>query len=332
MAEIFGHLPCGTPVHRLRLVGGGMVAHVLTLGAIVQDLRLQGHDAPLTLGADTLAPYLDEMAFFGALVGRVANRIAGGQFVLGGKVHQLSRNDPGGHCLHGGAQGTFARVWNIRAQGTDHVTLALLLEDGEMGFPGVLELEAHIALEDQAIRFEIMAKAEADTLCNIAQHSYFALDDTGDLRAHALRIAAENYLPVDDTNIPTGDIAPVAGTQFDLRTAQCPQSARLDHNFCLAPARAALRPVAWLRSQHSGVSMVLETTEPGLQVYNAHAMALAAPGLGGRHYGPHAGIALEAQGWPDAPNHPHFPPVTLRAGETCHQITRYRFALGEAPE
>ena len=325
MIEAFGTLPDGQTIHRMRLEGGGMQARILTLGAIVQDLRRDGVAHPLVLGAPELGPYLGPMQYFGATVGRFANRIAHGRFDLGGRTYQLSQND-NGHCLHGGAQGSARRVWRVSAQTPSSVELALHMADGEMGFPGALDVALTISLSDGALDFDIRAQGDRDTLCSFSHHGYFALDGSGSLAQHRLRIATDAYLPVDDTLIPTGNVAPVA-SGFDLRAPRLLRDVVLDHNFCLSPQREALRPVAWLQSDISGLRMQLETTEPGLQVYTAaHLPETGAVGHGGQPLGRHAGIALEPQVWPDAPNRAGFPSALLHAGEVYHHRSRYVFS------
>lgn len=324
MSEVFGHLSDGQPVHRLRLEGGGLTAHVLTLGAIVQDLRMEGVAHPLVLGADNLSPYLGPMQYFGAIVGRCANRIAQGRFDIDGEVFQASTNFRGRHCLHGGTRGSGQKIWTVTAQTPSSVVMSLHLPDGDMGFPGALDVVLTISLDNMALGFDIRATCDRSTLCNFAHHGYFILDDSGSIARHRLRLAADHYLPVDDDLIPTGEITPVAQTDFDFRTPRSLHDVALDHNLCLSTARTNLRPVAWLEA--ASLSMQIDTTEPGLQVYTAnHLPQPGMQGLEGRDYGQHAGIAMEAQVWPDAPNRPEFPSALLRPGEVYHQQTRYIF-------
>ncbi|WP_227426823.1 aldose epimerase family protein [Roseibaca sp. Y0-43] len=324
--EPWGQMPDGQLVHRLHLSGGGITAHVLTLGAIVQDLRLDGVAYPLVLGAGQLAPYLGPMRYFGATVGRFANRIAGGRFTLNGVTHDLSRNTPGGHCLHGGTRGASDRIWAIEDHAPDRATLSLTLPDGDMGFPGRMEVVLQVALAEGAISFDYSATTDADTPCSLSHHGYFVLDDSGSIAEHRLRVAAERYLPVDASTLPTGEIAPVADTPFDFRSPRSLSGVALDHNFCLTGKRVPLRPVAWLDSPRSGLAMQVATTESGLQVYTAnHLPEQGVTDHKGRPYARHAGIALEAQAWPDAPNRPDFPDATLRVGETYRHVTRYSF-------
>lgn len=331
MSEVFGHLSDGQAVHRLRLQGGGLTAHVLTLGAIVQDLRLDGIAHPLVLGADSLTPYLGPMQYFGAIVGRCANRIAKGRFEIDGQIFQASTNFRGRHCLHGGTVGSGQKIWAITAQTLSTVVMSLQLPDGDMGFPGALNVVLTISLADTTLDFDIRATCERSTLCNFAHHGYFILDDSGSIASHSLRLAADHFLPVDDDLIPTGEVAPVAQTDFDFCTDRNLRNVALDHNFCLSQERTTLRPVAWLET--ASVSMRMDTTEPGLQLYTAN--HLPQPGIHGpegRAYGRHAGIAMEAQVWPDAPNHPNFPSALLRPGDVYHQHTRYVFKHVPDPE
>ncbi|MGP9789689.1 aldose epimerase family protein [Roseinatronobacter sp. NSM] len=323
----FGTMPDGQVIEQVTLRGGGMVAQVLTLGAIVQDLRMAGSDHPLVLGADTAAPYLDQMRFFGAIVGRFANRIAGATFELDGHRYRIGPNCAGGHALHGGPVGSSQRLWDITAHSTDSVTLQLHMPDGEMGFPGNLRVVATLSLPATGtLQICIQATTDKATPCSFAHHGYFILDDTGSLAQHSLQIRADHYLPVDDTLIPTGKIEPVANTAFDYRTARDLKGQALDHNFCLSMTKAPLRPVALLRSRATGLSMRMDSTEPGLQVYTASQFPVTGlTGLGQRRYGRFAGVALEAQAWPDSPNQPRFPLAILRPHDQYQQTTRYIF-------
>jgi aldose 1-epimerase len=326
MDDIFDHLPDGRPVHRIQLHDGRLSASVLTFGAIVQDLRLAGLPFPLVLGADRIAPYLGPMRYFGAMVGRYANRIGGGQFQLNGQTIELSRNQDNRHSLHGGSIGSAERLWQIRARSADSLTLSLTLADGEMGFPGEMSVDLIISLAQDRLCFDIKAKSNRDTICSFAHHGYFVLDGSGSIATHRLEIAADSVLDIDADLIPSGAIIPVSQAGLDFRIPRSLQDMVLDHNFCLSSARMASRPVARLCSDRSGLAMQIETTEPGLQVYTANHLPVAGmEGLEGRQYDQHAGIALEAQNWPDAPNHRNFPCSILRAGTLYHQRTNYAF-------
>ena len=320
----FGTLPDGRQVQRITLQGGGLTAQVLDLGAIVQDLRLDGVAHPLVLGAPSPATYLGPARYFGAIVGRFANRIGGARFTLDGRMHHTDPNFRGRHTLHGGSVGTDLHLWRIATLAPASVRLELDLPDGHMGFPGNVAISATITLANGALGFTLTAQSDAATPCSLAHHGFFDLDGRGDIRGHSLRIDADHMLPVDDDLIPTGEIAPVAGTRFDFRQPRQIGDSGFDHNFCLSDGPRALRPVAWLQGE-SGLSMRIETTACGLQFYDGAYMR-DVPGLDGRAYGPHAGLALETQSWPDAPNHPHFPDAILRPGQTYQETTRYVFA------
>lgn len=319
----FGFTPDGRAVEAVALRGPSLTARVLTLGATVQDLRLEGVAHPLVLGFDTPAPYFGPGLYTGALVGRFANRLGRGRFSIDGREHRADRNERGRTLLHGGVDGIHHWIWTIADLAGDRVTLGLDLPDGHMGFPGRLTIRAEISVAGDALVFDLLASTDAPTLCSLAHHGYFALDDSGDARGHLLQVAADHYLPVDADLLPTGEVAPVAGTRFDFRRPRDLRGGDYDHNLCLGAARGPLRPVAALTGR-TGLQMEIETTEPGLQLYDGRHFDGVA-GLDGRPYRPHAGVALETQGWPDAPNHPGFPDAVLRPGQDYRAVTRYRF-------
>ena len=330
--EIFGRLASGEAVERITIAGGGLTAHVLTWGAVIQHLRLEGHDAPLVLGFEDLASYLEHSPYFGATPGRCANRIAGGRFSIDGTAYRLECNERGVTHLHGGSDGTGRQNWRIAAQGPDFVTLTVTDPAGRAGYPGNCAIACTYRLSGGgtlSVAYE--AATDAPTPANLCQHSYFILDGGADAFGHEIRLAAEHYLPVDENLIPTGEVRPVAGTPFDLRdwTPLRRQTEEggiaFDHNFCLSAARQEKRPVAEVRSPLSGVSLSVSTTEPGVQLYTGAYVDSPVPGLGGRHYGPFAGFCLETQVWPDAVNHGNFPDAVLRPGKTLRQETDYVF-------
>jgi len=332
MARIIGRMPDGAGIAVVDLRGGGLSARVLTLGAIVQDLRLDGVPFPLVLGSPDPLAYLGPMVHVGALVGRYANRIGGAGFVLDGVAYRTDANWRGRHTLHGGAVGSGQQLWQVVAQAPDRVVLALRLPDGDMGFPGTLAVQVAIRLGPGAVLgFDIRAQADRATPCSFTHHGYFRLDDGPDLGAHRLRIAADRVLDVDGDLIPTGRLVPVAGGP-DFRRARSLAGWALDHGFALPPHGRRPRPVAMLDSAATGLAMRVETSAPGLQVHTATGFpAEGLAGHAGHRHGPGAGIALEAQEWPDAPNHPRFPPAILRPGGVWRQTTRYRFTPPEGP-
>ncbi|UWQ15374.1 galactose mutarotase [Aliiroseovarius sp. M344] len=328
MIEEFGTLPTGETVHRLRLEGGGLTGHILTYGAILQDLRLEGHDAPLVLGFPEFAPYLTHSPYFGAIAGRCANRIRDGHLELDGQTFQLDRNFIGKHSLHGGAVSMGKQLWAVVDYGSDHATLEITLPDGHMGYPGNLTVKVHFTLlEGGVLDIRMEAESDAPTLCNLAHHSYFKLDDSETISDHLFKVNADRYLPVNDELIPTGEERSVAETPFDYSAlSPVSQASPVDHNFCLSRQRTGLRSVAWLVSPLSNLTMECRTTEPGLQIYDGGKINIDLPGLNGREMIAHAGLAMEPQIWPDANHHSVFPQALLRPGETYRQHTQFAFS------
>lgn len=321
-------------MERVTIRGGGLTATVVPWGAAIQDLRLDGHAAPLVLGHADPEGYRANDAYFGAIAGRYANRIASGRFTLDGVTYDLPRNFLGRHTLHGGAEGFSAREWGFAAVSEDAVTLHLSDPDGREGFPGQLDASVTYSVGGEGVlRVSIEACADRATVCNLAQHSYFNLEDGGasDCRAHRMAIFAESYLPVDEELIPTGAVAPVMGTDFDFRAEREIGASRggcFDHNFCLSLARGDLRLAARARAPRSGVELEVWTTEPGVQFYSGEYVRAGGEGLDGVRYAAHSGFCLEPQVWPDAPNRPDFPQAVLREGEVYRQETEFRFGKG----
>ncbi len=327
----FGRMPDGQEIMQVSLSAGGLSAKFLTYGALLQDLRFQGHDPSLVLGFETLENYLDYSPYFGANAGRCANRIRDGHVLLDGQRYQLDCNFLDKHHLHGGRAGIGKRVWEIEEVTGDSLTLSITLADGEMGYPGDMEISLTYRLLDHGVLdIRFIATTDKTTLCNLAHHSYFNLDGTASIAEHLLQVDADSYTPVDEELIPTGEIRPVANGAFDFRSAKpvglVSADQILDHNFCLSAERQPIRTVAALESSNSGVSMKIRTTEPGLQVYDGAKVDIPVSGLEGRCMLKHAGIALEPQVWPDAIHHPDFPQAILRPGETYKQHTQYVFS------
>ena len=335
--DVFGQTPAGEPVRRIAIAGGGLTASVLSFGTILQDLRLEGHGAPLVLGYDDFAAYLAHRNFFGATAGRYANRIRDGRFIIAGARHAIDPDHPEMHGLHGGPGGYALRSWTVSAAGSDFVTLSLHDRAGTMGFPGAMEVHCTYRLKSGGtLSIEFSATTDEPTLCNLAHHSYFNLDDggAGSILDHRMTIAAGAYLPVDAALIPTGEVRPVDGTAYDFRLARKirpPAGAELpgyDHNFCVSAARGALKQAVWAQGASSGVEMEVWTTEPGVQFYTGQYLEAGMTGLDGIVYQPHSGFCLEPQVWPDSPNRPYFPQALLRPDEVYRPTTEYRFRLG----
>lgn len=328
---VFGQTVDGRKVHAVRLRCGQLAATVLTLGATLQDVRLAGTPWPLTLGANSVAAYEGPCRWFGSIVGPVANRIEGARANIDGRLCKFDANEAGRTTLHSGASGTDAQLWSIAAVDETSVTLTLTLPDGMGGFPGTRQITAHFKLSAPAtLTLTLAAETDAPSLMNLANHSYWNLDGADTTAGHQLQVMADHYLPTDDLGIPLAQ-TPVADTLFDLRQpALLSRDRPIDHNFCLASADRQLQDVAILYGSR-GVSMTVATTAPGLQIYdgawiNSHPF----PGLMGQVYGARAGVAIEAQHWPNAPHRPDFPSVSLLPGRTYHQQTRWRFSRSES--
>ncbi|MBD9447126.1 MULTISPECIES: aldose epimerase family protein [unclassified Rhizobium] len=331
--EVFGQTQSGETVFRVEIKGGGLTAKIITWGAVIQDLRLDGHDAPLLLGFDDFDSYPAHSSYFGATPGRCANRIGGGKFTLDGKNYQLDLNEKGVTHLHGGKDNIAKRNWTIVEHDADRVVLKIVDPDGRGGYPGNCTIQATYRVHGNG-EFSVTYESTSDqpTIANVCQHAYFNLDGRDDALGHDIMIAADGYLVTNELQIPTGEVRPVAGTVFDFREMSPmkrfdgSEQALYDHNFCLSTERTAKRSVALARSLNSGVSLEVRTTEPGVQFYAGFKLDVPVPGLDGRKYGPFAGFCLETQIWPDAINHEGFPDAVLRPGEVLRQETDYIFS------
>jgi aldose 1-epimerase len=315
----FGKTDTGASVQVITLAAGDLTATILTLGCTLQSAHLKGTPHSLTLGSDLLSDYENTMLYFGAIVGPVANRITGAKTTLNGHPLTFDANE-NGNLLHGGGQGTHAKIWDIAATTPNSTTLTLTLPAGEGGFPGTRQIRATYEITAPAtLRLTITATTDTPTLMNFANHSYWNLDGTPTWTGHSLQIAADHYTATDAALLPTGRITPVAATLFDFRKARklALGEPALDTNFCLSAAKAPLRPVATLTGA-SGLALRLATTEPGLQIYDAQ--RTARPG-----HAKYEGFAIEAQGWPDAPNHANFPSVQITPDAPYGQTTEWRF-------
>lgn len=354
LRETFGELPNGVAVERVTLRGAnGFEARVITYGAALQALIVpdaNGVCDDVVLGHDDLLGYLRVRNYFGATVGRYANRISQGRFVLDGETIRLNANDSA-HALHGGPEGFDRRLWQIIAVDDGEqpaVTLLYVSPDGEENYPGRLDVRLTYrltGLSELSMLFE--ARTTRPTVVNLTNHSFFNLDGVQaqkDILDHRLMVAADHVLAIDETAIPLPE-APrqVAGTPFDFRNPT-PIGARIrqddqqlrhghgyDHNFCLRGGGGDLRLAARLEAPHSGRVLELSTDQPGLQVYTGNYLDGTGGGKGGRLYRQSDAICLEPQLWPDTPNRPDFPPARLAPDEVYrHQIV-YRFSnLGAA--
>ena len=322
----------GASAMLLRLRAGAMEAAVTTYGARLVELWVpdrSGGSADVVLGFEDLATYRGARGSLGATVGRVANRIAGASFELDGVQFQLAANESPNH-LHGGAVGFEACNWEVAdvdsGDGTARVRFDLVSPDGDEGYPGRMVAGVTYELLDHGqLRITMTASTDAPTLVNLAHHTYWNLAGhaAGSVVDHLVEVAADAYTPVDAEQLPTGEVAPVAGSAYDLRSlvrladrfAMLDHGGGYDHNWVLRGARGTLHPAATVIEPASGRRLRLETTEPGLQVYTARHMNGGPGGKGGARYARFAGIALETQTFPDAPNHPTFPSARLDPGE-----------------
>ncbi len=311
----------GSTVQKVTITNGPSRAQLISYGATLTEFRLDGIPYSLALGSSDPESYFGEMRYFGAIVGPVANRIAQGQALLDGQSLKLAVNE-NGNALHGGPEGISQKNWQVDELESDRVIFSVQTSDGESGLPGPLEIKVSYSIQnDGALKIEMSAESEKPTFCNPAFHGYWCLNNEG-LGGHKLTIHADHFLPTNEALIPTGEIQSVAGTPYDLRQSKAlPAEISLDTNFCLNGS--GLREAARLETDE--LEMIVETDAPGLQVYDA-ARLDTTPVLGhsGNPYGGHAGIAMEPQVWPDAPNQPNFPSITLRPGERFSQKSFFR--------
>lgn len=295
--------------------------------------------ADVVLGYDSAEGYVNDRIYSGTIIGRYANRIARGRFTLDGVSFSLACNN-GPNSLHGGDAGFHARLWD--AEGVDGaVRLRLTSPDGAGGYPGAVHVEVTYRVDRADLRIEYVATSEAATVINLTNHAYFNLagvdHEASSIVDHLMEIDASRYTPVDDTQIPTGVLAPVEGTPFDFRTAvsigeridaddpQLQYGGGYDHNYVLE-GDGTLQRAARVTHEPSGRVLEVWTTLPGLQFYSGNSLDGTFIGKNGVKYGRRTAFCLETQHFPDSPNHPTFPSTVLRPGETYRHTTVYRFS------
>jgi aldose 1-epimerase len=338
----FGKTPDGTPVELYELTNGRITAKVMTYGGIVTELNVpdrQGNAADVVLGFETLDAYIARNPHFGALTGRVANRIAGASFTLDGKEYKLAANN-GPNTLHGGKKGFDKVVWKAEdVSGPDGpaVKLTYVSPDGEEGFPGKLSVAVtYTVTQDDALKIDYSATTDKPTLVNLTNHSYFNLagQTGGTILDHEMMIAADQYTAADDAYIPTGELKSVQGTPLDFtspkalgaRIAQIKgEPGGYDHNYVIRPDKRSPALAARVREPSSGRVMEVFTTEPGVQLYTGNFLDGSVMGKG-VVYKKHTGFCLETQHFPDSPHHPEFPSIVLLPGATYKTTTIYKFS------
>jgi aldose 1-epimerase len=339
---IFGTLD-GLPVPGFVLANrNGLRAKVIAYGARLTEMHVpdrQGRFADVALGFDDLPSYVRHKTYFGTTCGRFSNRIAKGAFVLDGTSYQLDCNEQGINHLHGGVVGFDRKIWSAAAdQASNTVLFSLTSPDGDQGYPGTVSASVAYQLTDAGeLKIRMTAASDRPTPVNMVHHSYWNLGGhgAGDIRKHRMTIDANHYLPVDATLIPTGEVAPVAGTPFDFRQGKLVGTGLdalgdggFDHNWCLNGAAGWTRPCARVVDTVSGRGFEIATNQPGLQFYSAGALPTDGPiGKGGARYAPLGAVVLETQGLPNAPNTGHFPTARLAPGNLYDHHMNFKFIV-----
>lgn len=344
----FGTLPDGSAVELFTLKNvRGVEVRAMSYGAIIQSLRVpdrNGQVDDVVLGYDTAAEYATKGGYFGAVVGRYANRIANARFALDGRTYQLAANNGRNH-LHGGVKGFDKVIWKgepARHERGPSVTFTYTSPDGEEGYPGTLEVRVSYTLTDtNELIVDYRATTSARTVVNLSQHSFFNLagQASRDVLEHELQIDADRYTPVDDTLIPTGELASVADTPFDFRTPmaigkrigadhlQLTRGRGYDHNFVVTRATDGLQRAARVVEPSTGRTLEVATTEPGMQFYSGNFLDGTLTGKQGRVFRQRFGFCLETQHFPDSPNQPSFPSTVLEPGAEYRSSTVFRFGV-----
>jgi len=343
----FGKMPDGTQIDVYTLSEGKVEARIITYGGIVVSLKTpdkSGKVDDIVLGFDTLDQYVKVSnapgnPFFGALIGRYANRIANAEFKLEGKEYHVPAND-GKNSLHGGPHGLNNQVWKGK-EIPNGVELTYLSKDGEAGYPGNLSVTVRYTLTGSALHIDYSATTDKPTVLNLTNHSYFNLagQGNGDILNHELTLHASKFTPVDSTLIPTGELRPVAGTPFDFLKPhrigeridaddeQLKIAKGYDHNWVIDSQGAGkLTNTAEVYEPTTGRALRVSTTQPGVQFYTGNFLDGTLKGKGGKTYVHRGGLCLETQHFPDSPNHPKFPTTELKPGQRFHSVTVFSFS------
>jgi aldose 1-epimerase len=344
VSEAWGTAPNGKAVSLYTLTNAnGIEARISNFGGVIVSIRApdrSGKFANIVQGFDTLAPYIDDPAYYGAIIGRYANRIAGAQFTLNGTTYHLTTVNGEKLQIHGGPNGYSRRVWQatIKEGSTPSLTLRLIDPDGEMGFPGEVKVAVTYTLTpDNRVHIDYRATTNKSTVINLTNHSYFSLagQGPGTVDSEKLQIFADKFAPADTTGMPLGEIRPVVGTDFDFtkptvigqrlasRDIQMRQENGLDHMFAVNGEPGALRKAVRLSDPGSGRVLEVWTTQPGVQVFAANSVQPSV--RESRHYEPHGALAFETQHYPNSPNQPNFPSTVITPDNPLHEVTEFRF-------
>ncbi|MFL6439857.1 MAG: aldose epimerase family protein [Terriglobales bacterium] len=317
-----------------------LTIRIINYGGIIVSVEApdrQGRFEDVVLGFDRLDPYISNPAYFGAIIGRYANRIADARFALHGREYRLARND-GKNSLHGGLRGFDKRCWTAQ-EIEDGISLTYTSPDQEEGYPGNLEAQVSYTVASNELRISYSAGTDRDTVVNLTNHSYFNLAGhaSGDILAHELQLESDFFTPCDKDQIPTAALQPVEGTAFDFRqqrlvgerimerNEQLRIGQGYDHNWVLRSQVSGLRLAARLRDPKSGRALEVLTTEPGIQFYSGNLLDGTLVGKHGARYRKHAALCLETQHFPNSPNTPQFPSTKLKTDDHFESQTVYRF-------
>ncbi|CAG5103028.1 Oidioi.mRNA.OKI2018_I69.chr1.g579.t1.cds [Oikopleura dioica] len=338
----FGSLN-GTPVRAFEIESEDVKLVILNYGGIIQSLRTKDKNGDwddIVTGFDTIEEYPEKSNFFGCLVGRYANRIGHGKFSLNGRSYELFKNNGGNpprNALHGGKVGFDKKFWNAKIV-ENGLELKLISEDGDEGYPGKLDVTVTYSLVGGAFSIKYEATADADTVVNLTNHTYFNLDghiNWSTLDNHSMTIHADNFVDVDEFAIPKGGLTDVTGTKFDLRKGQLltqdflasvPGGNGIDHNLCIKTFNcSSFVKIAEAVSEKTGRKMLLEGTQPGVQFYTGNFLP-GKEGKGGVNYAKQTAFCVETQHFPDSPNRPEFPNAVLKAGEKYEHLAKFTFS------
>ncbi len=339
MKKSFGFMPDGREVFMVELHSGKLSTRILTYGATIQSFCVPDKDGnikDIVLGFDSLEDYIEQDKCFGCIVGRCTNRISNASFKLNGIEYKLYKNSQG-NSSHGGKIGFSKKIWDIDNISENSVTLHLFSPDMEENYPGDLDIYVRYTLTEKSLRLEYNGHCNKDTIVNLTNHAYFNLEghESGDISNHLISINADYFLRTDNKTVPDGTIVSVDGTPLDLRQLQpignnidsdydqIKWSKGFDRNWCINGKLGDFNKACELIGPNSKIKLEMYTTQPGLQLYTGNYLGSDRKAKDGVTYVDRGGYALEAQGYPDAINHPNFPSVVLKAGEEYKEKTEY---------